>query len=67
MDDPWFGGTYSYYRAGTFTEIAGAESIPEDKVFFAGEHTARYGNRATLNGAVSSGERAAREVVAALT
>lgn len=64
--DPWIGGTYSYYRAGTFTEIAGAERTPQRRAFFAGEHTAGYGNRGTLNGAVASGERAAREAIAAL-
>jgi monoamine oxidase len=62
VDDPWSRGTYSYYRVGTMTEIAGAEGVPEGAAFFAGEHTARYANRATLNGAVWSGERAARAV-----
>ncbi len=65
-DDPLIGGTYSYYRAGTFTEIAGSEAEREGRVFFAGEHTARYGNRGTMNGAVQSGERAARQVIRAL-
>jgi monoamine oxidase len=60
--DPWAQGTYSYYRAGTMTEIAGAERKPEGAAFFAGEHTARYANRATMNGAVWSGERAAHAV-----
>jgi monoamine oxidase len=62
VHDPWSQGTYSYYRAGTMTEIAGAEGLPEGAAFFAGEHTARYGNRSTMNGAVWSGERAARRV-----
>lgn len=66
VDDPWIRGTYSYYRVGTMTEIAGAEARPERGAFFAGEHTARYHNRATLNGAVWSGERAARAVEAYL-
>lgn len=65
-DDPWTGGSYSYYRAGTFTELAGVERRREGMAFFAGEHTARYGNRATMNGAVWSGECAARDVIAAL-
>lgn len=66
VEDPWAGGTYSYYRSGTMTEIAGAERRTERTAFFAGEHTARYGNRATLNGAVWSGDQAARGVVATL-
>lgn len=60
--DPWARGTYSYYRAGTMTEIAGTEGRPEGAAFFAGEHTARYSNRSTMNGAVWSGDRAARQV-----
>lgn len=66
VDDPWTRGTYSYYRVGTMTEIAGVEGRPERSAFFAGEHTARYQNRATMNGAVWSGERAARMVGAYL-
>ncbi|WP_243058393.1 NAD(P)/FAD-dependent oxidoreductase [Nocardioides sp. SR21] len=66
VDDPWTRGTYSYYRAGTMTDIAGVEARPEGAAFFAGEHTARFHNRATLNGAVWSGERAARAVAAYL-
>jgi monoamine oxidase len=61
--DPLIGGTYSYYKAGTFTDVAGVESIREGRVIFAGEHTAAYGNRGTMNGAVASGERAAAQVI----
>lgn len=67
--DPWTRGTYSYYRVGTMagaTGIAGVEGRPEGAAFFAGEHTARFHNRATMNGAVWSGERAARQVEALL-
>jgi monoamine oxidase len=67
VDDPWTRGTYSYYRAGTMTDVAGVEGQPEGAAFFAGEHTAKFHNRATLNGAVWSGERAARAVEAYLT
>ncbi|MEP9362870.1 NAD(P)/FAD-dependent oxidoreductase [Nocardioides sp. CN2-186] len=66
VDDPWTRGTYSYYRVGTMTEIAGAEALPEGAAFFAGEHTAHYTNRSTLNGAVWSGNRAAEQVLAYL-
>lgn len=65
--DPWSRGTYSYYRVGTMADLAGTEARPERGAFFAGEHTARFHNRATLNGAVWSGERAARAVEAFLS
>ena len=61
-NDPWAKGSYSYYRAGQFGAFAGIEAAPEGLVFFAGEHTARYRHRATMNGAVESGDRVAREV-----
>lgn len=61
--DPLIGGTYSYYKAGSFTDFAGVESIREGRVVFAGEHTAAYGNRGTMNGAVASGERAASQAI----
>ena len=64
--DPWVKGSYSYYKVGQFTTIAGVESQPHGRVHFAGEHTARYRNQATMNGAVESGERAANEVARAV-
>lgn len=64
--DPWARGSYSYYRAGGFTSFAGAEAEPEDGFHFAGEHTAPYPKRGTMNGAIESGFRAADEVIAAL-
>ena len=59
-------GSYSYYGTGGFTSFAGIEGRRQGSVHFAGEHTARYGNRGTMNGAVRSGELAAREVIASL-
>jgi monoamine oxidase len=64
--DPWARGSYSYYRAGDFTSIAGAEAVPESGFHFAGEHTAPYPKRGTMNGAVESGFRAADEVIATI-
>ena len=61
--DPWARGSYSYYRAGDFTTIAGAEAVSEAGFNFAGEHTAPYPKRGTMNGAVESGFRAAYEVL----
>ena len=62
---PWSRGSYSLLRPGQYTAFHGVEWEPEGTVHFAGEHTsdefAGY-----LNGAVESGQRAAREVVASL-
>jgi monoamine oxidase len=59
--DPWVLGAYSYYKVGqasTYGELAAAT---EGRIHFAGEHTAtRY--QGFLEGAVLSGERAAREL-----
>lgn len=60
--DPWVKGSYSYYKTGQFTAFAGIEGTSEGNLFFAGEHTARYKARGTMNGAVESGELAARLV-----
>lgn len=59
--DRWHHGAYSYYRAGQYTRFAGIEGVPEGNVFFAGEHTS-YNNMGYVNGAVITGERAAREI-----
>jgi len=63
--DPWSLGAYSYMRVGqaaTFGAIAGA---PEGRVLFAGEHTSLL-NQGFLDGAVQTGERAARQVLSRL-
>ena len=57
--DPWVHGAYSYYRVGqaaTYGELAGAS---EGRFLFAGEHTS-IDNIGFLDGAVETGERAAR-------
>jgi monoamine oxidase len=59
--DPWHHGAYSYYRVGQYTRFAGVEPVPEGNVFFAGEQTS-YNDMGYINGAVISGERAAREI-----
>ncbi len=63
--DPWAKGAYSYYKAGDFTDLAGVEMEREGGVHFAGEHTAPYVRRATMDGAVVTGERAAHEILKA--
>jgi monoamine oxidase len=62
--DPWHHGAYSYYRVGQYTRFAGIEPVPEGNVFFAGEQTS-YNDMGYINGAVISGQRAAREIAGA--
>jgi monoamine oxidase len=60
--DPWVRGAYSYYRVGqgnTYGQLAGAA---DGRFLFAGEHTS-INNIGFLDGAVETGERAARQVL----
>jgi monoamine oxidase len=59
--NPWSKGAYTCPQPGQYTSIFGAGSVTEGNVFFAGEHTSTeyFGY---LNGAVESGERAAKQV-----
>jgi monoamine oxidase len=62
-DDPWAGESYS---ADTITAAAGDEDLiaaPVGRVHFAGEHTAGAWS-GLMEGALRSGERAARELLA---
>ena len=61
--DPWAKGSYSFLPPGGFTLFFGAEASSQGGVTFAGEHTADYAERGTMNGAVASGLRAAREAL----
>jgi len=62
--NPWSLGSYSYYQPGYATTLLGIEAVPEGNCFFAGEHTAEQNG--FLNAAVSTGIRAAKEVIASL-
>jgi monoamine oxidase len=60
--DPWVRGAYSYYRVGqasTYGQLAGAS---DGRFLFAGEHTS-INNIGFLDGAVETGERAARRLL----
>jgi monoamine oxidase len=65
LSDPFSRGAYSYPGVGG--RHAGAElGAPVDStLFFAGEATQSDGRNATVHGAVASGQRAAKEVLAA--
>jgi monoamine oxidase len=64
--DFWIGdaltrGAYSYYKVGQYTTLCGEERIAEGNVHFCGEQTSIQW-QGYINGAVVSGERAAREI-----
>lgn len=62
-DDPWAGGGYAWWKPGELTAWVPELAKPEGRIHFAGEHTSSMGR--TLEGALESGARAAREVNAA--
>lgn len=63
--DPFVRGAYSYVRPGGTGARAVLAAPVEDTLFFAGEATDRE-HSATVAGAIASGERAAREILASL-
>ncbi len=62
---PWTKGSYSYWKVGQYTTVAGAEGERSGNCHFAGEHTS-IDSQGYLNGGVESGERAANEILADL-
>jgi monoamine oxidase len=60
--DPWVKGTYAYTPPGGFASFDGIQGTRQGNVHFAGEATAAYIHTGTMNGAVESGYRVAREV-----
>jgi monoamine oxidase len=59
-EDPWFRGSYSFEGVGQARDLLQIAAAPEGRVHFAGEHTSVH--RASMNGALESGVRAAAEV-----
>ncbi|MGH7728578.1 MAG: flavin monoamine oxidase family protein [Vulcanimicrobiaceae bacterium] len=64
--DPFSRGAYSYLRVGGGGARAVLAASVDDTLFFAGEATASGGRSGTVDGALRSGERAAREAAALL-
>jgi len=59
-EDPWIRGSYSFEGVGQARDYLQIAAAPEGCVHFAGEHTSVH--RASMNGALESGVRAASEV-----
>jgi monoamine oxidase len=59
--DPYVHGAYSYYRVGQAATYGALAAAVDGPYLFAGEHTSA-GNEGFLDGAVSTGERAAGAV-----
>ena len=64
--DPFARGAYSYLTVGAGDARRTLAAPMDNAVFFAGEATSRDGQWGTVNGALESGERAAREAMPAL-
>lgn len=62
--DPFARGAYSYVPVGKIPEQEALTVPVEDTLFFAGEHTEIEGHAATVHGAIASGRRAARQLLA---
>ena len=60
---PFVRGSYTCYKPGQYTTLAGSIAAPVGNLFFAGEHTSEDFN-GYMEGAAESGERAAKEVLA---
>ncbi|HEX6308480.1 MAG TPA: FAD-dependent oxidoreductase [Longimicrobiales bacterium] len=63
--DPFAGCSYSYAPAGAMTALRQLRRPVEDTLFPAGEAAADDGWNGTVDGAIRSGERAARQLLAA--
>jgi monoamine oxidase len=61
--EPWTRGAFAVYRPGQMTTLMPELASPESDLHFAGEHTSIW--TGWMEGALESGERAAREVLTA--
>ncbi len=66
LSDPFSRGAYSYDTVGAALARARLAKPIDKTLFFAGEATDTSGQASTVAGALASGQRAAREVLAAL-
>jgi monoamine oxidase len=61
--EPWSRGAFAVFRPGQMSAFMPEVVRPEGRVHFAGEHTSSW--MGWMEGALESGERAAREVLSA--
>jgi monoamine oxidase len=64
QSDPFSRGAYSYGKVGADGAQEALASPVENTLFFAGEATDIWGHNGTVHGAIASGVRAAREILA---
>ena len=64
--DPWSRGAYSYPRVGGADAARTLARPIQRTLFFAGEATTGVGENGTVEGAIASGRRAARQVMRAI-
>src|SRR5262249_40394988 len=65
--DPFSKGAYSYAPSGHLSAREALAHPVEDTLFFAGEATHTGGFSGTVHGAIATGRRAARDVLASLS
>ncbi|MCU1307759.1 MAG: hypothetical protein JWN45_2454 [Acidobacteriaceae bacterium] len=66
QSDPFARGAYSYVMVGGESAAASLAKPVQGTLFFAGEATALDGHNGTVHGAMTSGDRAARELLRAI-
>ena len=62
--DPFARGAYSYVRVGGMDAVRALAAPVAATLFFAGEATNADGQTGTVHGAIATGRRAAREILA---
>lgn len=60
--DPLFRGSYSSYRTGQWTSLAGLARVPVGRMYFAGEHCSAN-HQGYMNGALESGREVAEAII----
>ena len=63
--DENLGASYSYWRVGQYTSIAGYEKVRQGNIFFAGEHCS-LDYQGFMEGGAAEGARAGKEILAQL-
>ena len=64
--NPYSKGSYSCWRVGQVTTIKGAEYLPVDDLYFAGEHTSSN-NQGYMEGGAETGMKVAKAILTRAT